>query len=282
MLIPLLDGSLEVTVGGAKDSALSICAAHPAGVFGESAVKLLAEAANSDVICVNPRGIGASTPALSGQHNYTLEQMVDDLDLVRRHLDVQRWVFWGMSGGGWLGQIYAHRHPDALAGLVLESICPCFRTRLSDPTCILSPFYPSWKPVLAERGLISESSHLKAGDPKTTEWIEVEGVGSVFRRTQGPALLVSPMPVSPEMRSAMPVLWTVDTRAWLTQLRVPTLIVCGSSDPIVPASHMAEIHRAIPRSELLLVEGAGHVPTTQKRPEVAEAVRSFLKNLARQ
>jgi pimeloyl-ACP methyl ester carboxylesterase len=163
--------------------------------------------------------------------------------------------------------------------VILESICSCFRLRLADPACVLSPFYPSWQSPLSERGWISADSHAEASDADAGEWIQVDGVGSVFRRRNGPALLVSPMPVSPEMRAAMPVLWSVDTRARLGEIRTRTLVIAGSEDPIVAVSHMRALHEAIPASNFLLVEGAGHVPVTQKRPEVTQAVQSFLEAL---
>ena len=37
--------------------------------------------------------------------------MTDDLEVVRRRLGLGPWAFWGMSGGGWIGQQYAERHP---------------------------------------------------------------------------------------------------------------------------------------------------------------------------
>lgn len=281
--IELGDGSLDVTIGGQEEADVAtVCAAHPAGAFGEGPVELLNWTAHSRVVCVNPRGIGASSSVPSGQHTYTLEEMVDDVEKVRRQLRIGPWVFWGMSGGGWLGQIYARKYPDSLLGLILESVCPCFRVRLSDPNCVLSPFHQSWRPALAERGLIFEDSHAQVGDPNATEWTDVDRVGSVFRRRNGPALLVSPMPLSSEMRSAMPVLWTVDTRPWLGQIRTPTLVISGTSDPVVPVSHARALHQAIPGSEFLLVEGGGHAPVTEKRPEVARAVQRFLGTLPRQ
>lgn len=50
-----------------------------------------------------------------------------------------------MSRGGWLAQIYARRHPDALVGIIVESTCLCFRGRLADSACALSPFFPAWR-----------------------------------------------------------------------------------------------------------------------------------------
>jgi len=281
-LIQLSDCCLEVTLRRTGDWRLAaICASHPAGALGEGSAELLNWTADTCIVCVNPRGIGASSPLAARQQAYSLEQMVDDLEQVRCHLDIDRWVFWGMSGGGWLGQIYARRYQRSLNGLILESVCPCFRLRLADPNCVLSPFHPSWQSKLAERGMISPDSHLEAGDASATEWVEIEGVGSVFRRRSGPALLVSPMPVSPEMRVAMPVLWRVDTHAWLGELRVPTLVIAGGADAIVPVSHARALHEAIPGSQLLFIEDGGHAPVTQRRPELASAVQRFLGLLPR-
>jgi pimeloyl-ACP methyl ester carboxylesterase len=126
-LMEISTGVLEVFLGGPMDAGEPIlCAAHPAGVFAESAA-----------VCINPRGIGQSSAPPSGKRSYTLESMVDDLEAVRRKLGVQAWVFWGMSGGGGLGLAYALQRPDALRGLIVEGVCSCFRLRLADPQCIL-------------------------------------------------------------------------------------------------------------------------------------------------
>jgi pimeloyl-ACP methyl ester carboxylesterase len=181
-----------------------------------------------------------------------------------------------MSGGGFLGQLYARRHPEALAGLILESVCPCFRERLADPACALSPLHAAWRAKLAEAGLLGSTTPTDAEGADATEWVEVPGVGSVFRRRNGPALLVAPMALLPEMRRAMPALWSFDARGWLQTVRVPTLVLCGTADPILPVTHARSLHEAIAGSEFVPVEGAGHVPVSERRPEVAAAVRRFL------
>lgn len=273
--------TIEITIGaGPAEVAPVIGAAHPADAFGEATVELLREASGAAVACVNPRGLGGSTP-VGADERYALEAMVDDIEGARRAAGLGRWLFWGMSGGGWLALLYARRHPDALAGLIVESACPCFRARLADPACILSPFNPAWRPALAARGLVAADSHARIGDPHATEWMQLDGVGAVFRRAGGQALLVSPAPVSAEMRRAMPELWSFDARAWLSTLRVPTLVLAGDADPVVPLGHARAVHEAIAGSSFVTVEGAGHVPTAQQRPEVAAAVRDFVARLPR-
>ncbi|HZO13982.1 MAG TPA: alpha/beta hydrolase [Polyangiaceae bacterium] len=255
---------VDVTIGGAL-AAPVLCAAHPADEFGADTVALLREASAASVVTVNPRGA-------------TLEAMVECIERVRLELGVGAWTFWGMSGGGWLGQIYARKHPEVLTGLVLESICGCFRARLADPECVLSPFHPAWRAMLEEHGLLANESHDAVGDPDDTEWMSI-GEASVFRRRRGPALVVSPMPLSPAMRERMPLFWAVDHRAWLPEVRVPTLVISGTADNVVPIAHARALHEAIAGSELVVVDNGGHVPVSEHRPEVGEAVRHLLLRL---
>jgi pimeloyl-ACP methyl ester carboxylesterase len=240
-----------------------VVAAHPADEFGDRAVALLEETAGVRAVCVNPRSL-------------TLEAMVDEIEDERRHLGIERWFFWGISGGGWLGQIYARNCPRALAGVILESICPCFRVRLADPACVLSPFHASWQLRLAERGLIADDSHDEVGDAKATEWIGVDGVGEVFRRINGPALFVSPFPVTDALRRVTPQLWSFDARPWLAEIDTRALILCGDADPLVPAAHARALHEGIRGSQLVVLEGAGHSPVMSRRPDLIAAVRAFI------
>jgi pimeloyl-ACP methyl ester carboxylesterase len=271
-----------IEIGGARIEVLRadrsagpvVCAAHPAEAFAAATVALLQEVAGAAIICANARGLGGSSPGPA----QTLEEMVEDLEAVRRTLGGSRWVFWGMSGGGWLGELWAARHPGALAGLVLESACACFRARLADPACILSPYHLAWRASLSARDLIDPAAHevAAAGD---TEWIEVPEIGSVFRRRGGAALLVSPMAISARMRETMPALWAADARTQLARIDVPTLVLCGTADPVVPFAHARALHAGIRGARLVAVEGAGHVPTSTGNGPAAEAVRAFVREL---
>jgi pimeloyl-ACP methyl ester carboxylesterase len=275
--VDLDDAQLEVFRVDNGAGAMVIAAAHPASAFGADTASLLADTARADVVCINPRGLGRSSPA----GRASLEEMVDDLERVRGRLGLGRWMFWGMSGGGWLAQIYARRHPDALVGIIVESACACFRNRLADPACILSPFFPAWRGALYACGLLREGSHASPS-ADDTEWMDLEGVGQVLRRPGGPALLVSPMLVDHDLKRAMPMLWAFDSREWLIDVRTPTLVIAGTADLIAPGHRVREVHERIRGSTLVMVEGGGHVPSAERRSGAVTAVRRFVAARARE
>jgi pimeloyl-ACP methyl ester carboxylesterase len=251
-----------------------VCTAHPADQFDAAAAELLATMTGARVVCINLREHAETSGAP------TLEEMVRRIEDIRRGFGFSRWIFWGLSGGGWLAQIYAQRYPEALTGVVIESACLCFRERLADPACVLSPLFPQWREPLQAAGLFSEFSNLEPQANDGTEWLDIDGIGSVFRRREGPALLVSPGPVTPEMKRMMPRLWSFDSRPWIRSVRVPSLVLCGTADPIVPLGHARAVHHAIAGSTLVEIEGGGHVPVLQKRPEVTAAFQAFVSTLS--
>jgi pimeloyl-ACP methyl ester carboxylesterase len=276
-LVAVAGAQLDVVIfdAGADARAPVIAAAHPADAFNEGTAALLADAVGpSRIVCINPRGVGASTP-LEPAQRYTLADMVDDIEAVRHALALPPWIFWGMSGGGWLAQLYAHRHAHALSHVIIESVCPCFRLRLADAACLASPLHPAWRAKLDAAGLLDAHAHDDAGD---VEWREVAGVGAVLCRRDGGAVLVAPMALPPALLHIMPELWRFDARGWLDAVTTPALVIAGSADPIVPVAHARAVHTRLRDSEWLLVDGAGHVPVQEKREEVQAGVRRWLSS----
>lgn len=280
VLVDVGSAELEVFTGGAAQADLPlICAAHPGEPFGEAAVKLLAAVTGARVMCINLRGLGGSTAPPSTQ-NYSLESMAEDLDAVRQRLGVAPWVFWGMSSGGWLAELCARRHPEGLAGVIIESCCLCFRERVADPNCIYSPFHSRWRSTLEAAHLIDPGSHNDA-TVSAMVWMDVPGVGAVFRRRDGAALLVHSTPPSAGMRRVMPALWAMDGRKWWKHVRTPSLVLTSSADPFVPFHFVNALHEQNARTELVIIEGTAHVPTLSRHPDAERAVRGFLDSLRR-
>lgn len=70
--------------------------------------------------------------------SYRTSAAADDIEALRRELDVGRISLYGGSYGTYLGQTYAFRHPDSLAALVIDSAYPLYGE---------SPWYPSLLPT---------------------------------------------------------------------------------------------------------------------------------------
>lgn len=62
----------------------------------------------------------------------------------------------------------------------------------------------------------------------------------------------------------------VDQQETLRKISVPSLILCGREDRACPVERHTMMHRLIPNSTLVIVEGAGHLPTLES-PEVTNA-----------
>lgn len=240
-----------------------VCAPHPSALFPRETTDLLSSIAAVPVVAVGPP-----------QGATSLDQIVAAMEEKRRSLNVEHWVIWGMSGGSFLAQLYAHRYPTAVTGLILASSGPYFRTTVEDPDCILSPRNPAWSSKLSATGLLDGEYETGA-----TAWEIVPDVGWVFRRASGAALVVSPEEPSVELQTIMPALWAYDARPWLGTVAAPTLIMCGTADPVVPLRHAETLASLMPNAHFVAIDGAGHIPLTDHRVEVEGAVRVFLQSL---
>jgi len=73
------------------------------------------------VILFEQRGCGRSTPHASLEANTTWD-LVSDIERIREHLGVERWLVFGGSWGSTLALAYAETHPERVTGLILRGI----------------------------------------------------------------------------------------------------------------------------------------------------------------
>jgi pimeloyl-ACP methyl ester carboxylesterase len=65
---------------------------------------------------------------------------------------------------------------------------------------------------------------------------------------------------------------------WLHRVNVPTHVIWGAGDRIIPPVYAEAFHRLIPGSTLTMIPNAGHLPHVERAPAVAEAMQTFLRN----
>ncbi|WP_261564447.1 prolyl aminopeptidase [Frankia gtarii] len=85
------------------------------------------------VVLFDQRGCGRSTPH-AGDHttdlrHNTTDHLLADMELLREHLGIDRWLLYGASWGSTLALAYAERHPSRVSGIVLAGVT---MTRRSD------------------------------------------------------------------------------------------------------------------------------------------------------
>lgn len=73
------------------------------------------------IIILDQRGCGRSSP-IADTVNNTTGHLVSDLERLRRHLDVDRWVLFGGSWGATLALVYAIHHPERCMSLILRGV----------------------------------------------------------------------------------------------------------------------------------------------------------------
>jgi 3-oxoadipate enol-lactonase len=73
--------------------------------------------------------------------------------------------------------------------------------------------------------------------------------------------------------------WLADQRDRATEIRVPTLVVCGDQDPITPPALSHELTAVIPGARMELIAGAGHLTNLEKPDTFNAIVGQFIEPL---
>ncbi len=135
---PYAHGLLDVGDGGADDNRIywetsgnpagkpALCVHGGPGSGGRRGARRLFDPEAYRIILFDQRGCGesqphASDPAVSMEHN-TTEHLVADMERLREHLGVERWLLYGGSWGSTLILAYAERYPERVSEIVINGV----------------------------------------------------------------------------------------------------------------------------------------------------------------
>ena len=104
------------------------------GAGGDANARRFFDPAGYRIVVFDQRGAGRSLPHASLVANTTWH-LVADMELLRRHLNIERWLVFGGSWGSTLALAYAETHPAAVTELVLRGI---FLLRRAELQLVLS------------------------------------------------------------------------------------------------------------------------------------------------
>ena len=234
------------------------------------------------IVLLDQRGCGASRPHAELRENSTWD-LVADLETLRVHLGLERWMVFGGSWGSTLALAYAQSHPEQVTELVLRGIFLLRRSELEwfyqDPLGAASIFPDLWEKYLApippaERGdlilayyrrLISEDRATRATAARA--WATWEAATS-FLRANPTYVTKFDNPDYAAAFARIEAHYFVN-RGFMTsddQLlseverirHIPAVIVQGRYDIVCPMRSAWDLHRAWPEAELRIVPDAGH------------------------
>ena len=78
-----------------------------------------------------------------------------------------------------------------------------------------------------------------------------------------------------------PRLFDPDLEKWLHRIKLPSLIVWGKDDKVMPSAYAALWRERLPDARLVTIEKCGHVPQIEKLAETLGPLRDFLAETAR-
>jgi proline iminopeptidase len=230
------------------------------------------------IVIFDQRGAGRSRP-LGSLANNTTSAIVGDIEALRSHLSIERWIVFGGSWGSTLGLAYAAAHRERVAALVLRGI---FLGRTHELDWFLHgmrQFFPvEWQRFAAhlptaERGDLLHHFHRRLIDPDPAVHMPAARVWSAYESSCS-TLLPNAELVANYANDTVALglarieahffvhrLWLSDTElleAAATFGDIPGVIVQGRYDVVCPPASAQDLANVWPGSELVIVPDAGH------------------------
>jgi proline iminopeptidase len=203
-------------------------------------------------VFVDQRGAGRSLPH-GKRHANTTAHLVEDLERVRHHLQIERWLVVGGSWGATLALAYAMAHPFCVTGIVLRAT---FLGTATELEWAFEVALPAFHPDL--------HAQLKALAP--------DGLSALWQRILDP----DPAIHAPAARAFGAAAQDELMRRAPSLAGIPGIIVQARLDLLCPPITSSNLVAEWPDARLVMVEEAGH---SLSHPAVFEAVRDGITEL---
>lgn len=212
------------------------------------------------VVAWDEPGAGRSSDVPEGfelaDYARCLAALIETLELGPAHVA-------GLSWGGTVVLELYRRHPEVVA------------------TLIMIDTYAGWKgslPAAEVRARVAGTRQMLAASPEVFD-LTFPGLFA----NDPPAKFVATLTaMARDVRPAtlwhqLPLMAEADHRDLLPRIAVPTLLVWGRLDVRSPLSVAHQFHDAIPETELIVIEDAGHLSNLEQPEQVNQALREFCR-----
>jgi len=230
------------------------------------------------IVLYDQRGAGRSAPIAELTDN-TTAHLVDDLERLRTHLAIERWVLFGGSWGSTLALAYAEAHPARVAGLVLRGVFLASRREIDWFMYGMRNVFPeAWRAFSAhlppaERGDLLHNYYRRLTDPDPAVHFPAARAWDLYESACS-ALMPRPEGVARhEDDDAALAIARIEAHyfvndgflpegqllAELPRIRhIPCTIVQGRYDVVCPPITADALAQAWPEAEYIVVPDAGH------------------------
>ena len=243
------------------------------------------------IVSFDQRGSGRSTPHAGDpdtilEHN-TTDHLVRDMEALRSHLGIDRWLVFGNSWGSTLGLVYGQRHPERVSEFVLLAVTTTDHEEIRWLYHGAGRFFPdAWERFSAGAGVSGQEADLVGAyyhllnnpDPALREQAAVEWCRWEDAVVSGAE--PNPRYDDPRFRMAFARIVThyFHYGAWLEPRQIignthrlhgiPAVLIHGQLDKSSLLATVRELADAWPDSELVVVD-AGHLATEPAMVEAA-------------
>lgn len=230
---------------------------------------------SAQLVFIDHRGCGRSKKTRA--KDYTLENNIEDIEALRKHLGLEKIIVLGTSYGGMVAQGYATRYPQHVEKLILVVTAPSYR------------FLDEAKAYLEEHGSAAQrniAQHLWNGTFKNPAHVHefltlLEPLYSVKARAKkSPSHSNKPLTVWSHQalnNGFGDFLRTFDFIPKLKKIKCPTLILAGDQDWISRPSQSKIIAKHIRHAEFHLFKHCGHSMAIDAHEKYIKTIRRFLK-----
>jgi proline iminopeptidase len=229
-------------------------------------------------VIFDQRGAGRSTPpgCLDGN---TTPNLIADMERLREHLGIARWIVFGGSWGSTLALAYAEHHPQRCIALVLRGIFLCRPSEIDWFLHGMRNIFPErWREFanfipVAERGDLLTAYHRRLLDPDSAVHLPAARRWSVYEGSCSTLLPNSALVAEFSSDRVALGLARIEAHYFVNRIflpddfllanvdrvrHIPAVIVQGRYDAVCPPVTADDLHSAWPEAEYHLVPDAGH------------------------
>jgi len=218
------------------------------------------------LVVFDNRGVGRSS---SPPGAYSMNDFAEDIQSIIREAGLQNFYVLGVSMGGMIAQEYYYAHKGNVKGLVLSNT------------------------NYGKGSVLPSAEVLKVLSGSASAGFTFEGIAERMKgafserftresKNEFDQLIRRRLAIGDDAKGYMGQLYAAaafDSHERLGEISVPTLVITGDRDIVVPPENSFELHKMIPNSRLVVLKDAGHALCIERFRDFNRRVLSFIEEV---